>query len=53
MAKSVLIYARYSTERQNEVSIETQVELCREFAEHKGWATAQVLTDLALSGTSL
>ncbi len=43
---------RYSTERQNEVSIETQVDLCREFAEQKGWTTAEVFTDFAVSGTS-
>ncbi len=52
MTKTALFYARYSTERQNEVSIETQVELCREFAEQKGWATAEVFTDFAVSGTS-
>ncbi len=31
MTKNVLFYARYSTDRQDEQSIETQVALGREF----------------------
>ncbi len=52
MSKNVLFYARYSTERQNEVSIETQVELGRKFVEDKGSKLVEVFTDHAISGTS-
>jgi DNA invertase Pin-like site-specific DNA recombinase len=52
MAKNVLFYARYSTERQNEVSIETQIDLGREFIDDKGWTLVDVFTDHAVSGTS-
>ncbi|WP_183800893.1 recombinase family protein [Mycoplana azooxidifex] len=45
-------YARYSTERQNEVSIETQIELGRDFIESRGWKLIDVFTDHAVSGTS-
>ena len=52
MIKNVLFYARYSTERQNDVSIETQIELCKEFTAKKGWKLVEVYTDHAISGTS-
>lgn len=52
MTKNVLIYARYSTDRQNEVSIETQVEVCRQFASSKDWHVVEVYSDAAVSGTS-
>ncbi|MCD4660388.1 MAG: recombinase family protein [Agrobacterium sp.] len=52
MTKNVLFYARYSTERQNEVSIETQIELGRAFIQSRGWKLIEVFTDHAVSGTS-
>lgn len=52
MSKRVLIYARYSTDRQNEVSIETQIDVCREFAVKKEWQIVEVYSDAAVSGTS-
>ncbi len=52
MSKRVLIYARYSTDRQNEVSIETQIDVCREFAAKKEWQIVEVYSDAAVSGTS-
>jgi DNA invertase Pin-like site-specific DNA recombinase len=52
MIKNVLFYARYSTDRQNEVSIETQVELGKEFVSSRGWNLIDVFSDAAISGSS-
>jgi DNA invertase Pin-like site-specific DNA recombinase len=52
MPKNVLLYARYSTDRQDEVSIETQVELGTTFNDERGWKLVEVFTDAAISGTS-
>ena len=37
----VAIYARYSTDLQSETSIEDQVEVCRRYAEIKGWIVSK------------
>ncbi|NEJ31717.1 recombinase family protein [Rhizobium leguminosarum] len=50
--KNVLFYARYSTDRQNEVSIETQVELGKAFVQKQGWKLVETYSDAAVSGTS-
>lgn len=47
------LYARYSTDRQREASIEDQVRLCRERAEREGWTVTTVYSDHAVSGASL
>lgn len=47
---TAVIYARYSSERQNDASIEQQVEVCREFAERNGLTVSEVYSDRALSG---
>jgi len=49
------IYARYSSERQNERSIDDQVRRCREYiAQHGGDPdAAKVFADFAISGASL
>ncbi|MGO4659251.1 recombinase family protein [Ensifer sp. 2YAB10] len=52
MTKTVLFYARYSTDRQDEVSIETQIELGKSFAEKQGWKLVEIYSDAAVSGTS-
>ncbi len=52
MSKRVLFYARYSTDRQTEVSIEIQVGLGRSFADQQGWTLVDVFHDAAVSGTS-
>jgi DNA invertase Pin-like site-specific DNA recombinase len=52
MTKTVLFYARYSTDRQNEVSIETQVELGKQFVTKQNWKLVETYSDLAVSGTS-
>ncbi|KVK42395.1 hypothetical protein L901_26810, partial [Agrobacterium sp. D14] len=52
MAKNVLFYARYSTDRQHEVSIETQIELGKAFVARQGWKLVEIYSDAAISGTS-
>lgn len=48
----VAIYARYSSDRQSERSIEDQVRLCRERAAREGWMVVDVFPDFALSGAT-
>lgn len=47
-------YARYSTDRQNSLSIEDQLRKCGEFAECQGWLVLEKHTfvDMAVSGTT-
>jgi DNA invertase Pin-like site-specific DNA recombinase len=52
MIKTVLFYARYSTDQQSEVSIETQIELGKAFAADRGWKLVEIYSDSAISGTS-
>ena len=47
-----VIYARYSSEQQNEASIEDQVRVCREHAERQGWSIIKTYTDSATSGAT-
>jgi site-specific DNA recombinase len=49
----VAIYARYSSEHQNERSIDDQVRLCREHAGRLGAEIVGVYADYALSGSTL
>ena len=53
MSTNVIIYARYSTDRQDEQSIETQLALGRDFASARGWTVEEVFEDRAISGTKL
>ncbi len=47
------IYARFSSEMQNELSLEDQVDRCREEIARRGWRVASIFTDSARSGWSL
>ena len=47
-----VIYARYSSDKQSETSIEDQIEVCRRYAAERGWAVTQTYTDAAISGAS-
>ncbi len=47
------IYARYSSDLQSDASIDDQVRICRERAEHDGMTVAEVFTDYAISGGHL
>ncbi len=49
----VAIYARYSSDKQREASIEDQIRLCEERAAGEGWKITQSYTDRAISGASL
>jgi site-specific DNA recombinase len=51
--KKAVIYARFSTDLQNERSIEDQVTLCRDYASREGMNIAEVFEDRARSGGSL
>lgn len=46
------IYARFSTDMQNERSAEDQARVCRERADREGWDIVEVFSDLAISGTT-
>jgi site-specific DNA recombinase len=48
-------YARYSTDRQNPLSTEDQLEKCRQYAAEHGWEfqERQVYTDEEISGATL
>lgn len=47
------IYARYSTENQNDRSIDDQIALCEEYAARNGYAIAGRYSDAARSGGSM
>ncbi len=49
----VALYARYSSDRQRETSIEDQLRLCRERAAREGWTIAETYSDYATSGSNL
>lgn len=53
MRYRVGIYARYSSESQNERSVEDQVRLCREYAARLGGDVVEVYADYAISGAHL
>ncbi|AEP29693.1 recombinase family protein [Brumicola nitratireducens] len=48
-----VIYARYSSDKQNVASIDDQVRICQNLAEKNGYVVVDVLTDAALSGSDL
>ena len=47
----VAIYARYSTDKQDERSIQDQIRRCEEYAQRKGWIVTTRYSDEAVSGT--
>ena len=49
---NIVIYARYSSEKQTEQSIEGQLRVCREFAQKKGFNIVHEYIDRALTGTN-
>lgn len=48
--KKAVIYARFSSEKQNEVSIEGQVRVCSDYAARKGYEVVHEYVDRAVSG---
>ncbi len=51
-ALRVAIYARYSSDRSRDESLEDQIRVCRAYAERHGWIVVEVLQDAAISGAS-
>lgn len=49
---NAVIYARYSSNKQSERSIDGQLRCCREYAERMGYAVVGEYVDRAVSGTS-
>lgn len=47
-----VIYARYSSSRQRDVSIDQQVSACRAYAGQQGWRVLRVYADHAITGTT-
>ena len=45
------LYARYSTDKQREASIEDQARNCRRIAEREGWQLGKIYQDQAMSGS--
>ena len=50
--KTAVIYARYSSERQTEQSIEGQIRVCREYAEKHDIFIVDMYIDRAMTGTN-
>ena len=48
--KRAVIYARFSSSRQREESIEGQVRECKAFAEYAGYDIVNIYADRAISG---
>ncbi|MDH2341530.1 recombinase family protein [Bradyrhizobium sp. SSUT77] len=51
--KRVAIYSRYSSDLQNDRSIEDQIAVCEKFAARQGWSVEGNFYDRAASGASL
>jgi site-specific DNA recombinase len=47
-----VVYARYSSDLQREASIKDQIEVCRRYAEARGWTIVGTYKDAAISGAS-
>ena len=50
--KTAVIYARYSSDKQTEQSIEGQLRVCYEFAERNDYKILGTYIDRAISGTT-
>ena len=49
---NVVIYARYSSERQTEQSIEGQLKVCYDYCQYNGYTVINKYIDRAMSGTT-
>lgn len=47
-----IIYARFSSEKQNEQSIEGQLRVCNQYAEQNGLTVLDTYIDRAMTGTN-
>jgi Resolvase, N terminal domain len=46
-------YARFSSDRQRDRSIDDQVALCQALADRNSWAVAMIYADFAASGSTV
>jgi site-specific DNA recombinase len=53
MSQRVAVYARFSTNRQNESSLEEQVRACTDYATRQQWAVVKAYDDKGISGAAL
>src|SRR5438874_9908623 len=53
MTTRAVVYARFSSDRQRDRSINDQVALCREFAARAGFVIGAVYADHAVSGSTV
>lgn len=51
ISRRAVIYARFSSDLQNPRSAQDQIDLCRAFAESRGWTALEVFADEAISGS--
>jgi DNA invertase Pin-like site-specific DNA recombinase len=51
--KRATIYARFSSDRQRDRSIDDQVVLCHALAARNGWRVVKIYTDYAVSGSTV
>eukprot|EP01038_Epipyxis_sp_PR26KG_P019357 gene19357-27419_t len=51
--KKAVIYARYSTDLQNERSVSDQFDVCRAYANREGFQVVGTYEDRAISGASI
>jgi site-specific DNA recombinase len=47
----IAAYARFSSDKQREASLEDQLRNCREFSERSGWPAPKAFTDAAVTGS--
>src|SRR5690242_20511365 len=47
------VYARYSTDKQTESTIEDQLRVCREFAAGRAWSIGGEFVDRGISGAAM
>lgn len=50
-ASRAVIYARYSSEKQQDISIDGQIRVCKEYAAREGYTVVDIYTDRALSAS--
>ena len=50
--KLAVVYARYSSEKQNDQSIEGQLDVCQKYADQNGLEIVDTYIDRAMSGTN-
>ena len=50
--QNVVIYARYSSDKQRDASIEGQIQECTEYAQANSLTVIKTYADRALSGTT-